>query len=138
MQIFDDDSKYVRRSGLLHFQMETFTVLYKSLKSLCYIEDDCELLTDHDVPHVETEPGGGHLPELRRGPAQAPGARPERAQHGARQHRQRGCHESDEDNEGFFVNIEKLPYIIGVIRLSLIQLDELYDALQIQRQRVST
>ena len=27
-----------------------------------------------------------------------------------------------------FVNIEKLPYVIGVIRLSLIQLGELYDA----------
>ena len=82
---------------------------------------------------METEPGGGHHPELSHGPTQAPGARPGGAQHGARQHRQRGCHESDEDNEGFFVNIEKLPYIIGVIRLSLIQLDELYDALQIQR-----
>ena len=80
--------------------METYSTV-QSLKSLRYIEDDCELLADHDVPHVETEPGGGHLSELRRGPAQAPGARPGRAQHGARQHRQRGWHESNDENEVF-------------------------------------
>ena len=55
-------------------------------KFLSYIEDDCEWLSDHDVPHVETEPGGGHHPELRLCPAQAPGAQPGGAQHGARQH----------------------------------------------------
>lgn len=57
-----------------------------------YLEDDCECLSDHDGPHVETEPGdGGVLAVLRRRPAQAPGARQHRARHGARQHRQRGC-----------------------------------------------